>query len=108
MSKHNAIYVIPSHTKKLFGNMKRVGKGFSRRDTPTFPTQMVQAQEDMGEGSVIPTDPHHTSTLIQPSTSKPQKKQKQRKSRRQDTKETYPSGPGDNVSDEAFNVENVS
>ncbi|GJT16040.1 hypothetical protein Tco_0874746 [Tanacetum coccineum] len=49
MSKHNAIYVIPSHTKKVFGNMKRVGKGFSGRETPLFSTMMVQAQEDMGE-----------------------------------------------------------
>nr|GEW26807.1 hypothetical protein [Tanacetum cinerariifolium] len=35
------IYVIPSHTKKIFRNMKRVGKGFSGRDTPLFPTMMV-------------------------------------------------------------------
>ncbi|GJR22677.1 putative ribonuclease H-like domain-containing protein [Tanacetum coccineum] len=49
MSNHNGIYVIPSHTKKIFGNMKRVGKGFSGRETPLFPTIMVQAQEEMGE-----------------------------------------------------------
>ncbi|GJY16638.1 hypothetical protein Tco_0387060 [Tanacetum coccineum] len=49
MSKHNGIYVTPSHTKKIFGNMKRVGKGFSGRETPLFPTIMVQAQEEMGE-----------------------------------------------------------
>nr|GEV75845.1 putative ribonuclease H-like domain-containing protein [Tanacetum cinerariifolium] len=40
MSKHNAIYVIPSHTKKVFRNMKWVGKDFSRRDTPQFPSMM--------------------------------------------------------------------
>nr|GEW08888.1 hypothetical protein [Tanacetum cinerariifolium] len=34
---------------------------------------MVQAQERMGEGSTNPTDPHHTSTIIQPSISQPQK-----------------------------------
>nr|GEX46437.1 hypothetical protein [Tanacetum cinerariifolium] len=33
-------------------NMKRVGKGFSGKDTPLFPTMMVQAQEDMGEGNL--------------------------------------------------------
>ncbi|GJS19104.1 hypothetical protein Tco_0447736 [Tanacetum coccineum] len=33
----------------------------------------------MGEGSLNPTDPHHTPTFIQPSTSEPQKKQKPRK-----------------------------
>ncbi|GJY98666.1 hypothetical protein Tco_0516096 [Tanacetum coccineum] len=54
------IYVTPSHTKKIFGNMKREGKGFSGRVTPLFPTIMVQAQEEMGEGSANPTDPHTT------------------------------------------------
>nr|GEV57472.1 hypothetical protein [Tanacetum cinerariifolium] len=29
--------------------MKRVGKGFSRKDTPLFPTMMVQAQEELDE-----------------------------------------------------------
>nr|GEZ84212.1 hypothetical protein [Tanacetum cinerariifolium] len=38
MSKHNAIYVIPSHAKKVFGNMKRVGKDFFRKETPLFST----------------------------------------------------------------------
>ncbi|GJW37582.1 hypothetical protein Tco_0060502 [Tanacetum coccineum] len=39
------IYVTPSHTKKVFANMKRQGKDFSGRDTPLFPTMIVQAQE---------------------------------------------------------------
>ncbi|GKC46487.1 hypothetical protein Tco_1064209, partial [Tanacetum coccineum] len=52
MSKHNRIYVMPSHTKKIFRNMKRVGKGFSRSVTLLFPTMMVQAQEEMGEDNV--------------------------------------------------------
>ncbi|GJY79301.1 hypothetical protein Tco_0485102 [Tanacetum coccineum] len=42
MSKHNGIYVMPPHTKKIFGNMKRVGKGFSGSVTPLFPTMMKQ------------------------------------------------------------------
>ncbi|GJW39449.1 hypothetical protein Tco_0065294 [Tanacetum coccineum] len=49
MSNHKRIYVTPSHTKKVFRNMKREGKGFSRRVTPVFPTMMVQALEEMGE-----------------------------------------------------------
>ncbi|GJY85754.1 hypothetical protein Tco_0499780 [Tanacetum coccineum] len=53
MSNHNRIYVIPSHTKKIFGNIKRVGKGFSGRETPLFPTMMVQAQEEMGEDEAV-------------------------------------------------------
>ncbi|GJX55408.1 putative ribonuclease H-like domain-containing protein, partial [Tanacetum coccineum] len=51
------IYVKPSHTKKVFGNIKREGKGFSRRVTPLIPTMMVQAQQEQGEGSANPTDP---------------------------------------------------
>ncbi|GJT08041.1 putative ribonuclease H-like domain-containing protein [Tanacetum coccineum] len=101
MSNHKRIYVTPSHTKKIFGNMRRVGKGFSRRETPLFPTMMVQAQEEMGEGLANPTDPHHTPTIIQPSTSQPQKKQKPRKPKRKDTEVPQPSGPTDNVADEA-------
>ncbi|GJZ20739.1 hypothetical protein Tco_0557329 [Tanacetum coccineum] len=87
MSKHNGIYVMPSHTKKIFGNMKRVGKGFSRSVTPLFPTMMVQSQEEIYEGLTNPTDPHHTPTIIQPSTSQPQKTQKPRKPKRKDTEE---------------------
>ncbi|GKD72118.1 hypothetical protein Tco_1330400 [Tanacetum coccineum] len=100
-SNHKRIYVTPSHTKKIFGNMRRVGKGFSRRETPLFLTMMVQAQEKMGEGLTNPTDPHHTPIIIQPSTYQPQKKQKPRKLKRKDTKVPQPSGPTENVTDEA-------
>ncbi|GJT08844.1 hypothetical protein Tco_0843306 [Tanacetum coccineum] len=41
----------------------------------------VQNQSQMGEGSEVPTDPHHTPTIIQPST-QPQKTQKPRKPKR--------------------------
>nr|GEX33187.1 retrovirus-related Pol polyprotein from transposon TNT 1-94 [Tanacetum cinerariifolium] len=68
----------------------------------------TQTCDNKGKGSTNPNDPHHTPTLIQSLTSKPQKKQKQRKPMRQDTEETHLSGPGDNVADEAFNAENVS
>ncbi|GKB36600.1 hypothetical protein Tco_0881542, partial [Tanacetum coccineum] len=101
MSNHKRIYVTPSHTKKIFRNMRRVGKGFSGRETPLFSTMMVQNQAKIGEGSAIPTDPHHTPTIIQPSTSQPQKKQKPRKPKRKDTEVPQPSGPTDNVADEA-------
>nr|GEU69956.1 hypothetical protein [Tanacetum cinerariifolium] len=62
---------------------------------------MVQAQEEMGEGSVNPTTP----TIIQPSTSQPQKKQKPRKTKRKDTKLPQTSGPTTNVVDEVVNEE---
>ncbi|GJW70189.1 putative ribonuclease H-like domain-containing protein [Tanacetum coccineum] len=51
MQSHKRIYVTPSHTKKIFGNMRRVGKDFSRKDTSLFPTMMVQAQQEQDEGS---------------------------------------------------------
>ncbi|GJS12439.1 hypothetical protein Tco_0406911 [Tanacetum coccineum] len=53
MSNHKRIYVTPSHTKKIFGNMRRVGKGFSRRETPLFQTMVVQHQEEMGEDKAV-------------------------------------------------------
>ncbi|GJX63457.1 hypothetical protein Tco_0296357 [Tanacetum coccineum] len=45
MSQHKKIFVNPFHTKKVFANMKRDGKDFSRRITPLFDTMMVQASE---------------------------------------------------------------
>ncbi|GJQ99541.1 putative ribonuclease H-like domain-containing protein [Tanacetum coccineum] len=52
MPSHKRIYVTPSHTKKIFRNMRRVGKGISGRETPLFQTMVVQHQEEMGEDNV--------------------------------------------------------
>ncbi|GKB85101.1 hypothetical protein Tco_0957373 [Tanacetum coccineum] len=101
MLTHKRIYIAPSHTKKIFGNMRRVGKGFSRRDTPLFQTMMVQDQEEVGEGSEMPTNPHHIPIIIQTSTSQSQKLQRSRRSKRKDTEVPQPSGSTDNVTDEA-------
>ncbi|GJU23069.1 hypothetical protein Tco_1156411 [Tanacetum coccineum] len=105
MPTHNRIYIAPSHTKKILGNMRRVGKCFFGRETPLLQTSVVQDQAKLGEGSANPTDPYHTPTLIQPSTSQPQKKQKPRKPKRKDTQIPQSSGPTDNVADEAINEE---
>ncbi|GJR49119.1 hypothetical protein Tco_1317222 [Tanacetum coccineum] len=64
MFRHKGIYVISSHTKKVFANMKRPGQGFSRKVTPLFSTMMVQATEDVNEDSAAPTDTHYYSTII--------------------------------------------
>ncbi|GJZ07908.1 hypothetical protein Tco_0542191 [Tanacetum coccineum] len=101
MSKHKGIYVTPSHTKKIFANMKREGKGFSGRITPLFQTMMVQAPEDMGEDSAAPTDSHSTPIITQPSSSKPQKKKSRRKQRKD-------NGPIEPIPDEATNEEPIS
>ncbi|GJX26987.1 putative ribonuclease H-like domain-containing protein, partial [Tanacetum coccineum] len=47
MTKHKKIYVTSSHTKKIFANIKRGGKGFSGRVTPLFQTMMVQGPEEL-------------------------------------------------------------
>ncbi|GJT07274.1 putative ribonuclease H-like domain-containing protein [Tanacetum coccineum] len=107
MSNHKRIYVTPSHTKKIFKNMKREGKGFFGRVTPLFSTMMVQAQEEIGEGSANPTNPHHIPIITQPSTYKPQKKQKPRKPKRKDTEIPQSSGPTKPIANEAVNEENV-
>ncbi|GKC14638.1 hypothetical protein Tco_1011420, partial [Tanacetum coccineum] len=94
MTRHKEVYVTPSHTKKVFANMKRPGKGFSGRVTPLFPTMMVQASEDMGEDSAAPTDSYSTPIISQPSSSKPQKKKSRRKQRKD-------NGSAEPVTDEA-------
>ncbi|GJT28823.1 putative reverse transcriptase, RNA-dependent DNA polymerase [Tanacetum coccineum] len=106
MTKHKEIYVTTSHTKKVFANMKRGEKGFPGRVTPLFQTMMVQAPKKLGECSEIPTDPQHTPTIIQPSTSQPQKKQPRRKQRK-DTEVPQPSGSTEPITDEAANEEHV-
>ncbi|GJU82259.1 hypothetical protein Tco_1284624 [Tanacetum coccineum] len=53
----------------------------------------------------MPTDPQHIPTIIQPSTSQPQKKQKSRRPKRKDTDVPQPSGPTTNVADKAVNEE---
>ncbi|GKA95802.1 putative ribonuclease H-like domain-containing protein [Tanacetum coccineum] len=59
----------------------------------------------MGEGSTMPTDPHHTPTIIPTSTSQPQNTQKPRRPKRKDTEVPQSSGPTTNVADEAVNEE---
>ncbi|GJR57903.1 hypothetical protein Tco_1500065 [Tanacetum coccineum] len=98
------IYIASCHTKKIFGNMKRVGKGFSGRVTPLFPTMVVQNQSELGAGSAMPTDPHHIPTIIESST-QPQKTQKPRKPKKKDTQVPQPSGPTNIVADEAVHKE---
>ncbi|GJT32529.1 hypothetical protein Tco_0922948 [Tanacetum coccineum] len=86
----------------IFEQLTLMGEGndFSGRVTPLFPTMMVQAHEEMGEGSEVPTDPHHTPIITQPSSSQPQRKQKSRKSKKKNTEVPQPSGSTDNVPDD--------
>nr|GFA76326.1 hypothetical protein [Tanacetum cinerariifolium] len=51
MFKHKEIYVTPSDSKKVFANMKRQRKDFLGRVTPLFLTMLVQAQQEVDEGT---------------------------------------------------------
>ncbi|GKC01541.1 hypothetical protein Tco_0987677 [Tanacetum coccineum] len=62
----NDEYDTPSYTKKVFANMIRKGKDFSRTVTPLFPS-MLASQAVEGEGSGQPTEPQHTPTIASPS-----------------------------------------
>nr|GEX13302.1 putative ribonuclease H-like domain-containing protein [Tanacetum cinerariifolium] len=99
MSNHERKYISPSHTKKIFGKIRRVGKGFSRRVTLLFPTIVVQSK--LGKGSAIPIDPHYTPTILQSSSSQPQKTHKPRKPTRKVSEVPQPSDLTEHVVDKA-------
>nr|GEW52662.1 hypothetical protein [Tanacetum cinerariifolium] len=91
--------------KNLEGGVKflmfpRQGKDFSGRVTPLFPTMIVQAQEELGGDTKIPTDTQHTPAIIQPTTSQPQRKQKPKKTRKKDTELPQTSVPIEVIADE--------
>ncbi|GJV34490.1 hypothetical protein Tco_1394890 [Tanacetum coccineum] len=52
----------PSHTKKVFANMRRKGKDFSGTVTPLFPS-MLASQIVEGEVLKKPTEPQHIPTI---------------------------------------------
>ncbi|GJY67402.1 hypothetical protein Tco_0469640 [Tanacetum coccineum] len=83
MSKHKETFVISSHTKKVFANIRRQSDGFSGVVTPLFDNMLVQDFEDIGEDSDHPTDSTQIPIDDQPSTSfAPKKKQKSRRRQR--------------------------
>nr|GEU56075.1 reverse transcriptase domain-containing protein [Tanacetum cinerariifolium] len=83
----------------------KVRKGFSGKVTPLFQTMVMQNQSKLGKGSAMPTDPHHTPTILQPSLSQPQKTQKPRKPTRKDTQVPQPSGSTKSITYEAVRKE---
>ncbi|GJZ75227.1 hypothetical protein Tco_0639692 [Tanacetum coccineum] len=46
---HNPVYNAPCHTKKVFANMKRIGKDFLGKVTPLFDTMLIQHQSEVGD-----------------------------------------------------------
>ncbi|GJR79475.1 hypothetical protein Tco_0150260 [Tanacetum coccineum] len=112
LSEVNAVYDTPSHTKKIFANMRRQGKDFLGTVTPLFSSMLTQ-QADIGEGSGQPTDLQHTSTYVQPSneepitvpsSSQPKKTHRSRKDKRA-TEISQFSGPIPLVADETVTKE---
>ncbi|GJY88088.1 putative ribonuclease H-like domain-containing protein [Tanacetum coccineum] len=112
MPTHKRKYVVPYHTKKVFRNMKRVGKDFSGNVTPLFPTMVVQhqtqtptiTQTSTPTTTTIPTSTQ-TPTTIQPTISiQPLQKKHPRKPKRKVTKVPQPSEPV-NVADKVVRKE---
>nr|GEZ55966.1 hypothetical protein [Tanacetum cinerariifolium] len=74
LSSHTTKYTSPALTQKVFANMRRVGKGFSRMDTPLFKGMLVpqQVNDDVAdvvadavaedENAVEPTPPTPATT----------------------------------------------
>nr|GFA95412.1 hypothetical protein [Tanacetum cinerariifolium] len=77
LSSHNTKYTSPALTRKVFANMKRIGKGFLGVDTPFFDGMLVQQvqdfedaaedEDDDNEVSTEPTLPSPTPATPQPS-----------------------------------------
>nr|GFA73571.1 hypothetical protein [Tanacetum cinerariifolium] len=57
LSKHTNRYISPVLTQKVFANMRRVGKGFSRVETPLFKTMLaVRDVADEAEAQIPAQD----------------------------------------------------
>nr|GFA03098.1 hypothetical protein [Tanacetum cinerariifolium] len=67
LTSHNTKYTSSALTQKVFANMRSVGKGFSRVETPLFSLMLVQPlpqaaeEEDEVEVSTDPTSPSPTN-----------------------------------------------
>nr|GEU69704.1 retrovirus-related Pol polyprotein from transposon TNT 1-94 [Tanacetum cinerariifolium] len=82
LSSHNTKYSSPALTQKVFANMRRIGKGFSRVETPLFDTMLIQPNvqdvakveedADANEESAAPTPTSSTpATTPSPPPQKP-------------------------------------
>ncbi|GKE92972.1 hypothetical protein Tco_1574067, partial [Tanacetum coccineum] len=64
LQPHTRLYIAPTHTPKLFRNMKRASKGYTRENIPLFPAMIVQGLVVQGEGSTYSVE--HKSVVPQP------------------------------------------
>ncbi|GKA68870.1 putative ribonuclease H-like domain-containing protein, partial [Tanacetum coccineum] len=91
----NDEYATPSHTKKVFANMRRQRKDFPGTVTPLFAAMLIQSQAMEGE-EPIP---------IVASSSQPKKTHKHRKTKRKATEISQSSRPTTLVADEIIHEE---
>ena len=61
LTKLTETFATPSLQSKVFQNIAMASRLFQGEPVPLFP-QMLQTE--LGEGSAVPTDPHHTSTQV--------------------------------------------
>nr|GEU38373.1 retrovirus-related Pol polyprotein from transposon TNT 1-94 [Tanacetum cinerariifolium] len=104
---HKEKYDVSFHTKKVFANIKRIGKGFSGKETSLFSTTIGPNQVQMGEGLTQPTNTHQTPTFDMP-LPKLKKTQKPKKPKRKTTKVPQPSESTNIVADEAVHKEGLT
>nr|GEX58259.1 putative ribonuclease H-like domain-containing protein [Tanacetum cinerariifolium] len=65
LSFHNTKYTSPALTQKVFANMRRIGKGFLRVETPLFDDMMVQQQvQDVAEVNAEDEDDNETCATL--------------------------------------------
>ncbi|GKB27461.1 hypothetical protein Tco_0866862 [Tanacetum coccineum] len=91
-ANENGTECLPNAT--IFAELERMGAkttAWNEFSCTMASAIIFQAQEQEGEGSVMPTIPQHTPTINQPSSSQPPKNQKPRKSKKQNTKNTKTS-----------------
>ncbi|GKD01401.1 hypothetical protein Tco_1171675 [Tanacetum coccineum] len=72
---HKRTYIAPTHTQKLFSNMRMASKGYIGVGIPLFPRMLVQGAIFQDEGSTVLVESHHTpisaSSTSQPPTLPP-------------------------------------
>ncbi|GJS74734.1 hypothetical protein Tco_0707575 [Tanacetum coccineum] len=55
LQPYTRLYIAPTHTQKLFSNMKRASKGYTGENISLFPTMIIQGPVVQGEGSTHPS-----------------------------------------------------
>ncbi|GJW54670.1 hypothetical protein Tco_0098755 [Tanacetum coccineum] len=92
LKPHTRLYIAPTHTQKLFSNMKRASKGYTGENILLFPEMIVQGPVVQGEGSTHLFESHHTPTSAL-STSQPLISTTSRRTNRQESMVPQPRSP---------------